>query len=140
MNDNEEANKSKGGAIGAVIGTLVLAAACAVGGWIANDLWPKKEAEKPQMPQMVTTVAVKEVEERIYNLPEKFVAHAEAMQEVDLLPQVDGYIKEIKFKEGDSEPAQGRPRGRRGGGASRRALLGAHAEGRRARHHSEGAR
>lgn len=101
MNDNEEANKSKGGAIGAVIGTLVLAAACAVGGWIANDLWPKKEAEKPQMPQMVTTVAVKAVEERIYNLPEKFVAHAEAMQEVDLLPQVDGYIKEIKFKEGD---------------------------------------
>ena len=89
MNDNEEAKKSKGGAIGAVIGTLVLAAACAVGGWIANDLWPKKEAEKPQMPQMVTTVS------------EKFVAHAEAMQEVDLLPQVDGYIKEIKFKEGD---------------------------------------
>ena len=31
MNDNEEAKKSKGGAIGAVIGTLVLAAACAVG-------------------------------------------------------------------------------------------------------------
>ena len=79
MNDNEEAKKSKGGAIGTVIGTLVLAAACAVGGWIANDLWPKKEAEKPQMPQMVTTVAVKAVEERIYNLPEKFVAHAEAM-------------------------------------------------------------
>ena len=63
MNDNEEAKKSKGGAIGAVIGTLVLAAACAVGGWIANDLWPKKEAEKPQMPQMVTTVAVKAVGE-----------------------------------------------------------------------------
>ena len=48
----------------------------------------------PQMPQMTATVAVKEVEERTYNLPEKFVAHAEAMQEVDLLPQVDGYIKE----------------------------------------------
>ena len=69
MNDNEEAKNSKGGAIGAVIGTLVLAAACAVGGWIANDMWPKKEAEKPQMPQMVTTVAVKAVEERTYNLP-----------------------------------------------------------------------
>ncbi|MBR7146953.1 MAG: efflux RND transporter periplasmic adaptor subunit [Oscillospiraceae bacterium] len=46
-------------------------------------------------------MAVREVEEREYNLPEKFVAHAEAMQEVDLLPQVDGYVKEIKFREGD---------------------------------------
>ena len=98
---NENEKKGKGGAIGAVIGTLVLAVACAVGGWVANDLWPKKPPVMPQMPQMAATVAVKEVEERPYNLPEKFVAHAEAMQEVDLLPQVDGYIKEIKFKEGD---------------------------------------
>ncbi|MBR3551079.1 MAG: efflux RND transporter periplasmic adaptor subunit [Bacteroidales bacterium] len=98
---NENEKKGKGGAIGAVIGTLVLAVACAVGGWVANDLWPKKPPVMPQMPQMAATVAVKEVEERSYNLPEKFVAHAEAMQEVDLLPQVDGYIKEIKFKEGD---------------------------------------
>ena len=96
--NTEEAKKGTGGAIGAVIGTLVLAVACAVGGWIANDLWPKKPMA---MPQMMATVAVKEVEERTYNLPERFVAHAEAMQEVDLLPQVDGYIKEIKFKEGD---------------------------------------
>ena len=96
-----ETKKSKGGAIGAVIGTLVLAVACAVGGWIANDLWPKGKMVMPQMPKMTATVAVKEVEERAYNLPEKFVAHAEAMQEVDLLPQVDGYIKEIRFREGD---------------------------------------
>ena len=87
---NENEKKGKGGAIGAVIGTLVLAVACAVGGWVANDLWPKKPPVMPQMPQMAATVAVKEVEERSYNLPEKFVAHAEAMQEVDLLPQVDG--------------------------------------------------
>ena len=101
MSENEEAKKSKGGAIGAVIGTLVLAVACAVGGWVANDLWPKGKMAMPQIPQMMATVAVKEVEERTYNLPEKFVAHAEPIQEVDLLPQVDGYIKEIKFKEGD---------------------------------------
>ena len=91
----------KGGAIGAAIGTVVLAAACAAGGWIARGLWPQKAPQMPQMPQMMATVAVKEVAERPYNLPEKFVAHAEPVQEVDLLPQVDGYIKEIKFKEGD---------------------------------------
>ena len=99
--ENKTEAKSKGGAIGAVIGTVVLAVACAAGGWIARGLFPPKTPKMPQMPQMVATVAVKEVEERTYNLPEKFVAHAEPVQEVDLLPQVDGYIKEIRFKEGD---------------------------------------
>ena len=104
----EEKNESgsRGGAIGAVIGTIVLAAAFATGGWIANDMWSKIVAEKMKeamapKEQPAATVSVKAVEEREYNLPEKFVAHAEAMQEVDLLPQVDGYIKEIRFKEGD---------------------------------------
>ena len=95
-------NKEKsGGTVGAVIGTVVLAVACAVGGWIARELCPQGRPAMPQMPQMMATVAVREVEERAYNLPEKFVAHAEAMQEVELLPQVDGYVKEIKFREGD---------------------------------------
>ena len=93
--------KGKGGAVGAVIGSVVLAVASAAGGWIACELWPKRAMQMPQMPQMAVTVSVKDVEERAYNLPEKFVAHAEPIQEVDLLPQVDGYIKEIKFKEGD---------------------------------------
>jgi len=106
--ENNEANngKSTGGAVGAVIGTIVLAAACATGGWIASEMWAKAHAGKaaggpPPMPTMAATVAVREVEQRSYNLPERYVAHAEPVQEVELLPQVDGYIKEIKFKEGD---------------------------------------
>ena len=104
--EEKNENGSRGGAIGAVIGTIVLAAACATGGWIANDMWSKIVAEKMKAamaapPEQAATVSVKAVEEREYNLPEKFVAHAEAMQEVDLLPQVDGYIKEVRFKEGD---------------------------------------
>ena len=97
----EKKNETGRSGVGAAIGTVVLAVACATGGWIACELWPKKPMKIPQLPQMTATVAAREVEEREYNLPEKFVAHAEAMQEVDLLPQVDGYIKEIKFKEGD---------------------------------------
>lgn len=102
----EEKNESgsKGGAIGAVIGTIVLAAACGTGGWIACEMWAKAHSgagRQAAQQQTVATVSVRAVEEREYNLPEKFVAHAEAMQEVDLLPQVDGYIKEIRFKEGD---------------------------------------
>ena len=91
----------KGSGVGAVIGTVVLAVACAAGGWIAREICPKGAMAVPQVPRGAVTVAAWPVEEREYNLPEKFVAHAEAMQEVDLLPQVDGYVKEILFKEGD---------------------------------------
>ena len=88
-------------AIGSAIGVVVLVAASVTGGWVACDLWPKKAAPRMQMPQMAASIAVRPVEERLYNLPERFVAHAEPVQEVELLPQVDGYVKEICFKEGD---------------------------------------
>ena len=99
--------KSAASAIGSVVATIVLAAVCAAGGWIAKDMWPKKPAGQDvaamaaAMASMQQTVAATNAEMRVYNLPERFVAHAEAEQEVDLLPQVDGYVKEIKFKEGD---------------------------------------
>jgi len=99
MEEKKEAKQ--GGAFGAVIGTVVLVVASATGGWMACELWPKKARGMPALPQVMATVAVKEVEMRSYNLPERYVAHAEPVQEVELLPQVDGYIKEIKFKEGD---------------------------------------
>ena len=98
MAENVKSGKS---AVGSVIATVVLAAACAAGGWIARELCPKGAVVIPQIPRGPVTVSVRPVEERSYNLPERFVAHAEAMQEVDLLPQVDGYVKEILFKEGD---------------------------------------
>ena len=98
-----EVEKSK---IGSVVATVVLAAVCVAGGWIARGILVKGgAAQGPNMAAMMAgmpqTVAVRQVEMRPYNLPERYVAHAEAVQEVDLLPQVDGYIKEIKFKEGD---------------------------------------
>lgn len=99
MNNIED--KEKKNTVGSIIGVAVLVIASVAGGWIACDLWPKAAPVKIAMPQMTTTVAVRPVEERVYNLPEKFVAHAEPVQEVDLLPQVDGYVKEIRFKEGD---------------------------------------
>ena len=94
-------SENKKSAVGSVIGTVVLAVACAAGGWIARELVPKGAMKMPEIPRGAATVPVRPVEERQYNLPEQFVAHAEAMQEVDLLPQVDGYVKEIRFKEGD---------------------------------------
>lgn len=103
MAENEE-NKGAASVIGSAIATVVLAGVCVAGGWIGHELWAKRHkgdaaAAKPQMPP--ATVAVTNAEMRAYNLPERFVAHAEPVQEVDLLPQVDGYIKEMLFKEGD---------------------------------------
>jgi membrane fusion protein, multidrug efflux system len=97
--------------VGSAIAALVLAGVCGAGGWIAAGIYARS-AEKSQsasdaarmaaMAGAAQTVALAEVKEMEYNLPERFLAHAEAMAEVDLLPQVDGYIKEIKFKEGDT--------------------------------------
>lgn len=91
-------------AIGSIVGTIVLAAVCVAGGWIGCGIYAgiAKKNQQAQMPPPASqTVSVEEVKELPYNLPERYVAHAEAVQEVELLPQVDGYVKEIKFKEGD---------------------------------------
>ena len=101
--------EGRGSKIGAAIGALVLAATCAAGGWVASGLWSGFIAKKMSAAiaaqtdagRNVASVSVTNGVMRVYNLPERFVAHAEAMQEVDHLPQVDGYIKEIRFKEGD---------------------------------------
>ncbi|MCR5413955.1 MAG: efflux RND transporter periplasmic adaptor subunit [Kiritimatiellae bacterium] len=102
MASNEE-KKSMATAVGSAIATFVLAVVCAAGGWIGHGMWAERqEAEAPKKPVVPpATVAVTNAQMRVYNLPESFVAHAEAMQEVDLLPQVDGYIREMLFKEGD---------------------------------------
>ncbi|MBO5750879.1 MAG: efflux RND transporter periplasmic adaptor subunit [Kiritimatiellae bacterium] len=100
MMKQKEVQQNKS-AVGSAIGLIVLVVASVAGGWIACELYPKKAAVKMQMPQMAASVAVRPVEERVYNLPERFVAHAEPVQEVELLPQVDGYVKDVRFKEGD---------------------------------------
>ncbi|MGN0854257.1 MAG: efflux RND transporter periplasmic adaptor subunit [Kiritimatiellia bacterium] len=88
--------------IGSIVATIVLAAVCVTGGWIACEMWPRQAADAGALSQQAPqTVAVRAVEEREYNLPERYVAHAEPEQEVDLLPQIDGYVKELRFKEGD---------------------------------------
>jgi len=87
--------------IGSVIATVVTVVVCVAGGWVGHSLMPRGPRGPRMMQMPPVTVAVRPVEMRLYNLPERYVAHAEAEQEVDLLPQVDGYVKEIKFKEGD---------------------------------------
>ncbi len=99
--DAAKSVEKNGSSIGSVIGTVALAAASVVGGWMVRDMTPQKAEAPQQRAQPPASVAVAKAELREYNLPEKYIAHAEPVQEVELLPQVDGYIKEVKFKEGD---------------------------------------
>ena len=101
---------NEGSSVGKIIGGVVLAGVCATVGWVGNSMWSEhqKQAQAKQgaaaaaaQAAAAPTVSLHTVEEAEYNLPERYVAHVEAQQEVDLLPQVDGYIKEILFKEGD---------------------------------------
>ena len=100
--------KERGSAVGAILGTAIVAIVGVVGGWIAHDMYARRAkaaGEDARAPQKAATgpqtVAIETVTEKPYNLPRTYVAHVEAMQEVELQPQVDGYIKQIFFKEGD---------------------------------------
>ena len=86
-------------AAGAFAWIFGIAAGC-VCGWLVRDMMPAgtKEMAPPKMD--IATVAAVPAAKRPYNRPTRYVAHVEAMQEVDLLPQVDGYIKSLNFAEG----------------------------------------
>ena len=82
-------NENNGSAIGSTIGALVLAAVCAAGGWIGCGMWMRAAKAKAGNPAVMAamaaagggvTVAVTNAEMRAYNLPERFVAHAEAVR------------------------------------------------------------
>ena len=96
-------NEQKESKLGSVIGTGVLAATCLVVGFVACQMMPKgdTDAQKADPSKTVGVVAVTNGEMRAYNLPQKYVAHVEPMQDVELVPQVDGFIREIRFAEGD---------------------------------------
>ena len=101
MNSKNKDAQQDASKIGSVVGIAVLVASSITAGWVARNLWPESKAPQMAPPSQEITVSTITAEEREYNLPEKYVAHAEAVQEVELLPQVDGYIKEIRFREGD---------------------------------------
>ena len=79
--------------------------AAGVIGWFCREFTSggDRRVEKKSMPD--PAVAVGEVALEKFNPPEEFVGHVEPVQEVDILPQVEGYLREVKFAEGDSVKA-----------------------------------
>jgi len=92
---------AKGSPLGSAIAGCVTAAALVAIGWFVRGLVPenvKVGVAKSDVP----AVAVGTVASEIFNPPEEFVGHVEPVQEVDLLPQIDGYLTELRFAEGDA--------------------------------------
>ncbi len=84
----------------------VCAAACLLAlGWFAHSFFGGSDAPARRAPAAVPSVAVGEIVAEKFNPPEEFVGHVEPVQEVDILPQIEGYIKEVKFTEGDEVKA-----------------------------------
>jgi len=80
---------------------LCAGGACVALGWFAHAIWgAAPSAVRDSSPQEVC-VAVGEVVAEKFNPPEEFVGHVEPVQEVDILPQIEGYVREVKFAEGD---------------------------------------
>ena len=84
----------------------ILAQLCGLGaalaaGWFLRGFWGGGAKAAPRSVERVPSVAVGEVAAERFNPPEEFIGHVEPVQEVDILPQIEGYVKEVKFAEGD---------------------------------------
>lgn len=72
-------------------------------GYFSHDFitkWVDGDQGKQMMQLPPSLIVEGTVSSAIYNPVEENVAHVEAIQEVDLLPQISGYITEVNFKEG----------------------------------------
>ena len=85
---------------------LSLAAGCIfVLGWYVREFVGFTPATRPHKTTEAPAVAVGAVTAERFNPPEEFVGHVEPVQEVDILPQIEGYVREVKFAEGDEVQA-----------------------------------
>ena len=89
----------------ALVVYLCAGGACVALGWFAHAFWGVSAPVPRGLTSRATFVAVDEVASEKFNPPEEFVGHVEPVQEVDILPQIEGYIKEVKFAEGDEVKA-----------------------------------
>lgn len=108
MNENEKNTTVKTSKSASIFGWLVTAVCCGLVGWVGHDLMPKgSAAARPAgaMGMTAPAVTVVSVTNAPFNPPDIFVAHVEPVMEVDIMPQIQGYITEVKFKEGSSVKA-----------------------------------
>ena len=80
-------------------GAVVLCVAVAFG-WFLRDAVGFSSGERKPRNAEVPTVKVHKVATAEFNPVDEFVGHVEPVQEVDILPQVEGYLAKTHFEEG----------------------------------------
>ena len=101
---NGETEERKGSAARFAAGLFVHACALVAVfgiGWFAHSFWGGEQKVAGRADARIPSVAVDEVHAEIFNPPEEFIGHVEPVQEVDILPQIEGYLKAVRFAEGD---------------------------------------
>lgn len=83
-----------------VAGGLLTAGALLVVGWGLGHFIHFKEEKQAVVSQGALPVVLRAVTNAVWNPVESYVGHVEPTLSVDVLPQVEGYIKEVHFKEG----------------------------------------
>ena len=80
--------------------TLVGAVAFAAVGWFGNQVFVPKEKLREDVAVADPAVTVDVARTMEFNPVTEYVGHVEPIQETDILPQIEGYVKKICFTEG----------------------------------------
>ena len=97
-------NVMKNSLVSACVSLCALLSAAGIG-WFAHAFWGGSSPKAGRSTSKEPAVAVDVVHAEKFNPPEEFIGHVEPIQEVDILPQIEGYLKEVEFKEGDAVKA-----------------------------------
>jgi len=69
-------------------------------GWFGNQVFGPKEKPREEVVADDPAVAVGVAETVEFNPETEYVGHVEPVQETDILPQIEGYVKKVCFTEG----------------------------------------
>ena len=76
------------------------AVACVAVGWFGNQVFGPKERAREVAAVVDPTVSAGVAERTPFNPVTEYVGHVEPIQEADILPQTEGYLKKVCFTEG----------------------------------------
>lgn len=79
---------------------IVAAVAFVAVGWFGNQVLGPKERPREVADVVDPAVAVGEVRTVEFNPVTEYVGHVEPIQETDILPQIEGYVRKVCFTEG----------------------------------------
>ena len=69
-------------------------------GWFGSQVFGLKDGPKASVAASAPAVAVGEAKAVEFNPETEYVGHVEPVQETDILPQIEGYVRKVCFTEG----------------------------------------